>query len=273
MGKKFIVYFIGFCASILLMACQTEETDSDLKFPEEAAGTGWADEDPAEPERQLDQDYLNYLLAAAEQFETSGDDFGAHQMGDDFPHNMFLYGPYETKTIEELPIPIYLAYFSVAEEQEIIEGIAIANRAIGYDVFELVDEWEPQARIIYKVNEINDTYDKAKYSSGEVTTGLWGYTMKKTITTGDQNYAGTVVTDWMIELKAGTVSRWLVAHELGHAMGLYHCLIDYEADTCTELPAQSVMDPIVWATPQTEDYYLMMREQGELLLDYLQDPS
>ena len=155
---------MGLLLVTFLGSCQSATPESDLS--ENLA------EKVEEAPRELDQEYLDFILEAADQFHGTGDDFDTYKMGDTFPHNLFLWGPFETQAIDAGSIPVYLAYFSPSERLEVIEGIKIANRAIGYDLFEVVETWEAEARIIYKVKEISDDYKSGKYSSGESLEGL-----------------------------------------------------------------------------------------------------
>lgn len=192
--------------------------------------------------------------------------------GDSYDPDTFLNNGYATRSIQELPIPVYAQFFSEKELKEISIGIEIANTALNLEdakgnpiaVFELVDTWTPKARLIYKATELG------KNASGNNISGWTHFIYYKT--SGD-DYAGILVVDWVMRLKEGYVGRWLVAHELGHAMGIIeHKRIDYLKDQLFPLEDDSIMTGgLISMTPSMSDYEYMMEAQGEYLVEALLD--
>lgn len=195
--------------------------------------------------------------------------FDSIKNGANFEWGKFIHAPYQSRSIEELPIPIYLAFFTPAEEQEVIAGIEMANSAIGYDLFEVTDRWDAFVRVIYKVDEIDFRGDQNFTEDNP--DRVIGYTYTRSIHLNhDMNNADRIVTDWAMEIKEGFVTHLVIAHELGHAMGITdHKLIDYDHDKLVTLEKNSLMDSILHTQPTLDDYNLMMQKQGELLVEYL----
>lgn len=188
-------------------------------------------------------------------------------LGDHFSWGKFIRAPYQTTAIRELPIPVYPAYFSAAEEAEIRAGIELANDAIGFEMFLMVATWSPDARVIYKVHKIY--FDDENFSTSDFSEVI-GYTYSRNVYIDDKYEAGRVVTDWAMEIREDRVEALVVAHELGHAMGIQkHALIDYENDTLLPMDSDSLMSAVINANPSFDDYDYMMFMQGEILLDYL----
>lgn len=189
--------------------------------------------------------------------------------GDDLEWGLFIRNAYESKRVESLPVPVYLSSFTEEEELEVIEGVALANDAVGFDVFEVVSEWDPLARVIYKVDAVNfensDIIGTANFEH------VIGYTYNRNIYLNEKYDAGRIVTDWAMEIRADSVTRIVVAHELGHAMGIQsHAKIDYANDTLVDLEKYSIMSAAIPTDPEFADYYEMMERQGQLLLEYMQ---
>jgi hypothetical protein len=194
--------------------------------------------------------------------------------GDDIDWCYFVQDDYLTLTIDEFPITVFLAFFTENEEKKVIDGVGLANEAIGFEALEVIEEWQDNARVIYKVTEIYDEYfyDKWGYEKGmfidENGAGIINSIKYKY---NDKSYAETVVPDWSIEITEDRIYDFVVAHELGHAFGLDHVLIDYDNDTVSDLEDNSVMSNIMSWAPTYNDYDYMMQEQGAIYLDHLGD--
>lgn len=194
--------------------------------------------------------------------------------GDDFDWEFFRCGNYRTETVDELPIKIFAAFFTEGEEEEIQAGIDVANTAMGPTeeggvFYELTDEWSYDVRAIYKVGKIADEGTGLDLSADAITLGVsYGF--------NGRTYAETVVSDWAIELR--NWNRWVVAHELGHATGLFHQMIDYEHNTLFYdepnggLEENSLMELDAGGDePQLNDYNDLMAIQAQILDEHLAD--
>ena len=190
------------------------------------------------------------------------------ETGDDYPWGFFIRGAYQTTSVTQLPIRVYAAFFTPDEEDIVQEAIDIANEAVGYPVFQLSDEWTSTDRVIYKVNTISFASEE---TDGQDLTNVVGYTFSRNVYINGLKESGRIVTDWAMEIKATHVNKWVIAHELGHAMGIQkHALIDYDHDTTVPLPKNELMAEVISFKPELEDYHYMMQQQGELLLDYME---
>lgn len=189
--------------------------------------------------------------------------FAGLTTGDDFEWGYFIKkdSPFVTTRVDSLPIPVYPVFFSEEELQTIQEGIALANNAVGFEVFELVDEWTSDARPIYKVSRIDFGTENAQ---GFLTVG---YTYSRNVYPEGKYDAARVVTDWAMEVMDGHLTKWVIAHELGHAMGIQkHALIDYDHDTVEALESSDLMNAVIPANPSLNEYTSMMQMQGDILL-------
>lgn len=192
-----------------------------------------------------------------------GTPFEGMETGDDLAWDTFLCGQYRTETIDELPIKIFTAFFTEAQEAIIQEGIAIANEAMGIEAYVLTDEWRDDLRVIYKVMEIAD---------GDVTLPLaGGVTLPLYFDFNNKTWAEQIALDWGVELRTWDVTEWNVAHELGHTSGIAeHMKIDYENDELLELEENSLMSGNVWlGNPALDDYNFMMTTQAEFIQAHL----
>lgn len=201
----------------------------------------------------------------------AGTPFEGATKGDAIGWDDLRSGSYLTYKIDSTPIPVFLAYFSASEETEIKEGVVMANNSVGFEVFSVTDAWDNSARVIYKVDAIGD----AESGFGEeFFTENPAVTLTSRLLFNGKNYAETVVADWLVELRDDGVDRWIVAHELGHAMGIDHFLINYDNDTIGALEPDSIMSGDIFPfDPQMTDYNFMMQKQGEILNDHLGEGS
>jgi len=201
----------------------------------------------------------------------AGTPFEGLTTGDTIGWSDLRTGDFLTFSVDAVPIPVFLAFFTDAEESVIQEGIDLANTAVGFDVFEVVDTWDDGARVIYKVTAIGDAdmgFDESFFTENPA------ITMGSSLYFGETTYGGRVVCDWQIELRSDGVDKWTVGHELGHAMGIDHFLIDYDEDTIGDLETDSIMQGDVFPdNPQLTDYNFMMEMQGDILMDHLGEGS
>lgn len=194
-----------------------------------------------------------------------GTPFEGLTTGDDLTWCTFLSGDYLTPTADEFPISVFLALFTQSEEQEIKEGVTIANDALGFEGLVVTDTWTPMVRVIYKVDVI-----AGMPSIDEYLRDMAGHTQNIYYQFNGHSYSETVVPDWSIELTEEGIKDKVVAHELGHAFGIQlHALIDYENDIWTELEENSVMDSYVHENPVYSDYNYMMQTQGVIYQEHL----
>lgn len=194
-----------------------------------------------------------------------GTPFEGLASGDDLAWETFLCGKYRTEVIEGFPIKVFAAFFTESEEVSIQAGIDITNEAIGFEAYQLTTDWSDDVRVIYEVNVI---------ANEGITYTASGHTVRIGYMFNSKFYAGRVVTDWIIESEEQVVSLgWLIAHELGHATGLWHGLINYETDSLEELEDNSLMNEIQPSLPELNDYNFMMEKQGTIMRDHLNDTN
>lgn len=197
----------------------------------------------------------------------TGTPFDGKTTGDSFSWSAFRQGDYKSDSVDAVPIPVFLAYFTTAEEETIKEGIAIANQGVGFEAFQITSSWQNQNRVIYKVDQIGDPENGFAEEAFAENPAI---TLTSDLLFDGKSSAAKVIVDWQIELRDSGIDKWYVAHELGHAFGLPHALIDYNNDTLTNLEKDSLMQGDVFPdNPQLTDYNFMMKKQGEILLQHL----
>ena len=257
MKKQSIYIVILFCLFILTVSCGGNDSTSSIDEEEQQSTSE-------------DSDNGDELLTE----KLIGTPFEGMIIGDDIAWCNFVRDEYLSLTVDEFPIPVFLALFTANEEKKVKDGIELANDAIGFEALEVIEEWQDDARAIYKVSILYDEYfyDKWGYEQGE-----WhgedeaGMIHRIEYRFNDKDYAETIVPDWSIEIADDMIYDFIVAHELGHAFGLIHYLIDYENDTRNELEERSVMDALANWAPTYNDYNFMMQKQGEIFFDHLED--
>lgn len=220
-----------------------------------ACGASGADDDNATDDNSITVINTEKLIGTPMEGMTTGDDIS---------WSLFREGIYQTTTIDSVPMPVFLAFFTNNEEDIVKEGIAIANAGVGYEAFQVIDTWQDDARLIYKVDEISDP----DYLDGKVLSAGGKARSNSTHYEG-KSFADLMSVDWQIEIRSDNVNKWTVAHELGHAFGIQsHAKIDYENDTIIDLEDNSLMSPALTGEgdPVLTDYNFMMQIQGELLL-------
>lgn len=193
--------------------------------------------------------------------------------GDDLEWGYFMRNEFETQDIDGLPIPVFAANFTDNEEEIIEEAIDLANDKMGYPIFKLIDQFSTKARIIYKVSEISFEEDDRKDSISSFNNVI-GYTYTKTAFKEDffqaGPEAGRLVVDWAMELKEGKIDTMIVAHELGHAMGIHHHeKINYDTGDLEKLDQSDLMNAKLPVSPSLDQYGYMMERQAEILIDHL----
>jgi hypothetical protein len=256
MNLKNLSYFL---ILVLSVSCGSSESSSNSDNPDSI------DNNSNTNNTNIEEPILTEKLV--------GTPFEGFTIGDDFTECTFTVNEFFTETVSEddLPIPVFAAFFTGSEEEAIQEAIEIANDAmrsidddpntgIEEDVLVLVSEWVDHARVIIKVE--NTFGDGATIN-----------TIGQARTFGFREIAGrtqstTYTTDWEIRLIKDIPTEDLTkitAHELGHALGIIgHQRINYFDNSLTELEENSIM---LASNPgfQLNDYRYMMRNQAENL--------
>ena len=133
-----------------------------------------------------------------------GTPFEGLLLGDDLdPYQFICDAQYQTTTIDTFPIKIFAAMFPAFWEQDIKDGIDIANEGMGFTAYEWTDVWSDDVRVIYRVTNL---------------TGFSGYTNSLFQYFNGHNISENIAMDWVIRL--GSDGKYIVAHELGHASGI-----------------------------------------------------
>ncbi len=183
-------------------------------------------------------------------------------IGDDLdPTTFFCDAPYKTDSITSFPIKVFAAFFTATQEEYIQEGVDLANEGLGFEAYEITDEWSDDVRVFYKVDQIDGDYS--------------GYTYATIRTFNDNYYSETQMADWAVEIRSGPAATTglvhIVAHELGHASGLRgHFLINYGDNTIDSLESCSLMSATEACDPPAlTDYNTMMSMQGQIMQDHL----
>lgn len=187
-----------------------------------------------------------------------GTPFEGLTAGDSLERTLFICGQYRTESIDSFPIRVFAAFFYDYEEEIIQEAIDFTNEALGFEAYEMTDEWSNDVRVIYQMEDLD--------ANGDNTGIVMGFN-------GTQ-YAEVQIPDWAVRINEGRslLPMYVVAHELGHANGIQnHALIDYENDTFTELEEDSLMEGDGGDTdsPALTDYYYMMERQGQIMQDHV----
>lgn len=256
MKNYYLILILIFCVSC---GSSSEETNDSLSNPDP---TGGSDTGGSTSGGVSDEPILTDKLI--------GTPFEGMAIGDDVPWCQFLEAQYLTTTISEadLPIPIFLAFFTASEEEIVKHGVEVTNTAIGFNLYQVVDKWCDECRLILKVNIIKDQRAEELGIPESFYTDAIGFTVNYYYSF-ENLFSSTVVTDWAIEIKASQIKDYgwsTVAHELGHATGiLYHFLIDYENDDLLDLETDSIMESSSSADPALNDFTDMMRKQFEIL--------
>ena len=193
-----------------------------------------------------------------------GTPFEGKELGNDLSLSFFLCDQYRTETIDSFPIKVFPAYFTATEEQVVQDAIDIANEGIGFTAYELTDEWDDTNRVIYKVKTLVDI-------EGIVGSNVVGNARVLMYYFNDHTFSERIVPDWVILIDNLWVDKRVIAHELGHATGLSHYLIDYENNTATDFnDANSLMEPGS-LDADLGDYNFMMSMQGQIMQDHLDE--
>jgi hypothetical protein len=201
-----------------------------------------------------------------------GTPFEGFTIGDSFTECTFIQNEFFTETVSEndLPIPVFVAFFTESEEEAIQEAIETANNAmkptendpnvgIEEDVLILIDSWIDEARVIIKVN---DTFGEGATINTIGQARTYGYREIP-----GRSLSTTYTTDWEIRLSSSinlSDLSLVVAHELGHTLGISgHEFINYDNNTLSDLEINSLMG--INGGSELNDYNYMMRNQAQNL--------
>lgn len=176
---------------------------------------------------------------------------------DDVDGKLFLCGGYRTETVDSFPIKIFTAFFYKYDEETIQEAVDFVNEIIGFEAYQITEEWSDDVRLIYA----SDSWGLEE--------GAGGSTFSLYMSFNGKRYAEVVAADWAIVLDerySVPVHKYTVAHELGHATGIRnHKLIDYENDDTKDLEENSLMSAWPASDPTLTHYSFMMKKQGETM--------
>lgn len=198
-------------------------------------------------------------VGANSDVSSTSNPFAGLTSGDNFGWGYFLNGPFKSTRLTSLPLKIYPAFFSESELELIRQGVLIANQAIGFHVFEVSDTFYNDSIPVVRVDEVD--YNGVPAGVSANFEGVIAYTQTRSVFTDEIMEDGRVVVDCSMEFKSGFVTKYVVAHELGHCFGI----IDHSND------GDSLMAATIRQHPDLDEYDRLMSKQMDILMDYFRD--